>query len=650
LFVGRPLQDLEWTPVVVSSIGKKLLLLVGLPAFTAALLGTGAFWRRADRAVEQATRDNAGALADFVAASFTVIERDPAVTGDRYRAHRAVTTALRSSWTRFDIARDVRVLGPDGVVRWSLQLDEEGKPLPPDERASLASGVEDGRADTVVRPLGGLECGGCHPANALDVGKVMVRINESKLRREVSSVFGSAVMALVAFGLLLLGAVSVSMHFVIAVRMRRLAEAMGRAREGDHLVRADERGDDEIAQLAAAFNLMLATLTSLKAEEIEASRGLEEAREQLSLQAKLETTNAQLGIRLEELETLYEVARNLTTTLDLKEILSRISSLVAQRLHVPQFSIMLSTPDGRLEVKAAYPPGQGTEGVSFQWGEGACGAAALELKSIYLPDLEADGAIFVRAPGHLEHGSLLAVPMIHKDQLMGVLNFQRPEKAAFSAGEIDLLTAVADQAALAVKNAKLHAEMRSLSLTDALTGAPNRRRLFANMEMEIARAHRFGTQLSVLMIDVDHFKLLNDSAGHRAGDVVLRQLYELMSRMVRRVDTLARYGGEEFMLVLPQVPKAEACEVGEKLRRAVEAAVFPHGKTLPDGRLTISVGVANLPVDATTLERLADCADAALYASKRGGRNTVTPYAQGMEQHPGRERRDGTKAVISGVA
>jgi diguanylate cyclase (GGDEF)-like protein len=146
------------------------------------------------------------------------------------------------------------------------------------------------------------------------------------------------------------------------------------------------------------------------------------------------------------------------------------------------------------------------------------------------------------------------------------------------------------------------------------------------------------------MIDVDHFKSLNDTAGHRAGDAVLRELYRLMSRMVRRVDTLARYGGEEFMVLLPQVSRPEAREVGEKLRRAVAEAAWPHG-----GPVTISVGVANLPADAATLERLADCADAALYAAKRGGRNLVVAYAPGMEQQPGRERRDGTKAVISGL-
>ena len=453
------------------------------------------------------------------------------------------------------------------------------------------------------------------------------------------------ITALVVFTLLL-AAAALAMHVVIASRLKRLTELMKLAGQGDHLVRADERGDDEIALLGNGFNWMLATLTSIQAEGNAAARRLMEAHEQLSSKTQLEVTHAQLKTQLQGLSMLYDVARSFTSTLELPELLARISKLVATHLHVPQFSIMLSTMDGRLEVKSAYPAGMGTEGLSFKWGEGACGMAALELKAIYLPDLKADGGIFLRREGHLETGSLLAVPMINRDQLLGVLNCQRPERAAFSPEEIDLLTAVADQAALAVKNARLHEEMRSLSLTDELTGAPNRRRLFSQLEMEIARAHRFGTQVSVLMIDVDHFKMLNDSAGHRAGDMVLRHLYELMSRMVRRVDTLARYGGEEFMLILPQVPKSEACGVGEKLRRAVEdEASVLQAKMQLGWPLTISVGVANLPVDAATLERLADCADAALYAAKRGGRNLVTPFAPGMEQHPGRERRDVAKTA-----
>src|SRR6185295_4298761 len=242
------------------------------------------------------------------------------------------------------------------------------------------------------------------------------------------------------------------------------------------------------------------------------------------------------------------------------------------------------------------------------------------------------------ADGARGRGCLLSVPMVHRGSLLGVLNFERPEKAGISAEEIELCTAVADQAAMAVQNARLHEQTVELSITDPLTGVPNRRHLFQQLEAEINRANRFGTQLSILMIDIDHFKKLNDSAGHSAGDDVLREVCGLMRRMVRRVDTLARYGGEEFVVVLPQVTRNEALEVAEKLRRAVAEAAVPHREVQPGGKITISVGVSNLPVDATDQARLVDCADAALYASKRAGRNRCTAFAQGMEMHPGRER------------
>jgi diguanylate cyclase (GGDEF)-like protein len=216
---------------------------------------------------------------------------------------------------------------------------------------------------------------------------------------------------------------------------------------------------------------------------------------------------------------------------------------------------------------------------------------------------------------------------------------------------MELLTAVADQAAMAVKNARLHEETVALSITDPLTGAPNRRHLFSRLEMEIARAHRFGTSVSMLMIDIDHFKVLNDAAGHRAGDVTLRQVSDLIRNSVRKVDTLGRYGGEEFVLVLPQIQRPEALEVAEKIRKAVEDYPFTHRAAQPSGRITISIGVASLPLDANMLEKLVDCADAALYASKRGGRNRVTAYEPGMESHPGRPvmRKPRTEEMVSGI-
>ena len=432
--------------------------------------------------------------------------------------------------------------------------------------------------------------------------------------------------------------------------LRRLGGAMNRASEGDFLVRVEASGrKDEIGDLADSFNRLLARITALQADEVDVQRDLAEAHKQLKLQQAFEHANALLEKRLNELSLLYEVARSFTSTLELPELLARISTHVAERLSIPQFSIMLLNTDGTLEVKTAYPPGQGTEQVRFRSNEGACGRAVQTHGAVYIADVASDSSIYIARPGsHRETGSLLCVPMIHQEEVLGVLNFQRPHPDSFTSEEIEVLTAIADQASLAVKNARLHEETVALAITDPLTGIPNRRHLFSRLDMEIARANRFGNQLSVLMVDIDHFKSFNDAAGHRAGDGVLRQVAALMKGMIRKVDTIGRYGGEEFLLILPQVTKVEAIEVAEKLRRAIAANPFEPARSA--SKITVSVGVANLPVDATVQEKLVDCADAALYASKRAGRNQATPYAPGMELHPGRERPSAVKRAVASSA
>ncbi len=454
---------------------------------------------------------------------------------------------------------------------------------------------------------------------------------------------------------LLLGALAAALIFSCAALaiegllmrpLRRLSQTVSKASDGDFLVRADIGArNDELGELADSFNRLLARVTTLQADEVDVQRDLAKAHEQLKLQRAFEQANALLETRLNELSLLYEVARSFTSTLELPELLARISAHVADRLSIPRFSIMLVNADGTLEAKTAHPPGRGTEGIRFRGGEGACGRAAQTQSAVYIADVEADTTTFVARPGsECEAGSLLCVPMIHQQEVLGVLNFQRPQKDGFPAEEIEVLTAIADQAALAVKNARLHEETVALATTDPLTGIPNRRHLFAQLDMEIARANRFGNQVSVIMFDLDHFKSFNDEAGHPAGDALLRQIAALMKSMIRKVDTIGRYGGEEFLLILPQVTKVEAVDVAEKLRRAVATASFDLPR---NSGITISGGIANLPVDATAWERLVDCADAALYASKRAGRNQVTCYAAGMELHPGRERISVVKRALA---
>lgn len=590
------------------SIRLKLLLGIGLPTLAAGALGAAVMRDRADQEIRAEARAELSSVSLIARSALKLPSED----------------ATRAQLTELPV-QTLQVIRPDGTVRFSNDLIEQGKPLSPADRARVDA--------CVARPQ---ECDRERVVRLETGDRLRIRLPHQHVLP--GSGLGASALTGAIFGAFLALAVFLAVHWVVTRRLRRLSAVMARAAGGDLVVRAEVDGDDELDQLGAAFNTLLATLTEMKVTEIDAHRSIAAASEQLELKRILEEKNVALKHRVAELSLLYDLARAFTSTLDLPELLTRIRRLVVDSLDIPQFSVMLLAGVDRLEVKSSHPPRSVNEAIVFRVGEGACGRAAETQKTIYIADLESDQTLFVQRPGSQERGSLLCVPMVHKDALLGVLNFQRPEKAAFSREDIELLTAVADQVSLAVANALLHEETVALSITDPLTGAPNRRHLFARLEMEIARAQRFGTQLSVLMIDIDHFKLLNDTAGHRAGDVVLRQVFERMKQMTRKVDILARYGGEEFMVVLPQVAKPEAAEVAEKLRRAIEGEPFAHAKSQPGGRITVSIGVANLPTDADTLELLVDCADSALYASKRAGRNAVTAYARGMEQHPGRER------------
>ena len=601
------------------------MLSIALPTLALALVALGLLWQRTDAAVRQATHEEAVRMAELVAGNFSLADASDAKQPGGPRAvHRAVTQTMRSGWATQANLSSLRIFDRDGVVRWSRKVEEEDRPssaLPPEQ----VKGTE------VQLPLGGVACAGCHVGEStMRAGMLQLTVEDASLQRSVAGGFIQALMILLLFSVALVGATAVSLRIFLANPLQKLTAAMKRAEEGDFVARAEESTQDEIGRLAKAFNRMLVRITSLKAEEIDNRRDLDQARGELELKGQLEG-------RIKELSILYDVARAVTSSIELNEVLQKITDTVPTRLNVPKFSIMLLGETG-LEVRKAHPPG--SEGLSFAVGDGVCGHAAATRKSVYVADLEGDETFF-RARGGAGakgRGSLLALPMLHGDELLGVLNFERPEKAGFSAGDIEFFTAVADQAAMAVKNARLHEQTVELSITDPLTGVSNRRHLFAQLELEIARANRFGTQLSFLMIDIDYFKKLNDAAGHSAGDSVLQHVCELMQGSVRRVDTLARYGGEEFVVLLPQVTRAEAMDVADKLRRLVEEAPIEHREVQPGGKVTISVGVANLPHDAVEQGSLVDCADSALYASKRSGRNKVTSYATGMEMHPGRER------------
>jgi diguanylate cyclase (GGDEF)-like protein len=167
-----------------------------------------------------------------------------------------------------------------------------------------------------------------------------------------------------------------------------------------------------------------------------------------------------------------------------------------------------------------------------------------------------------------------------------------------------------------------NARLERLAVTDGLTGVFNHRRFQEQLQAEILRSERHKRPLSVLMIDVDFFKKVNDALGHPAGDELLRRLAEVLSADLRQTDLIARYGGEEFAVLLPETSKTEAVQVAERMRQAVESQLNGEGAKWPV-RITVSIGVATFPEEGPSGEQVLVAADQAMYVAKRQGRNRV---------------------------
>ncbi len=212
------------------------------------------------------------------------------------------------------------------------------------------------------------------------------------------------------------------------------------------------------------------------------------------------------------------------------------------------------------------------------------------------------------------------MPIREGDRALGILAMTRPANDPLLEPEARFLSAVADTIALAIRHAQLVDELRELSTHDELTGLANRRLLDARLRMEVDRARRFGTSLSVLAVDIDYFKRLNDTFGHPAGDAVLASVAGTLERGVRRVDIVARVGGEEFVVVLARTDLEAAAGVAEKIRTRVAVTEVPGLARQP--RVTVSIGVAELLDGEEPMELLAR-ADTALYAAKGAGRDRV---------------------------
>ena len=224
------------------------------------------------------------------------------------------------------------------------------------------------------------------------------------------------------------------------------------------------------------------------------------------------------------------------------------------------------------------------------------------------------------APEEPQSAAAMAVPIRARGRLYGVMSIYRNGKP-FDDAEMEEIVGLARQAGDAIDLSYLHDETRRLSLTDGLTGLWNRRQFELRTAQELERASRFGERFSIVLVDLDDFKAINDRYGHLVGDAVLVETSRRLVTHTREVDTVARYGGEEFVLLLPQTDSFGAVNVAQKVRE--ELASSPIDTEAGPITITLSAGVAYHPQHGDGMEALLAAADTALYAAKASGKNQV---------------------------
>lgn len=406
---------------------------------------------------------------------------------------------------------------------------------------------------------------------------------------------------------LLMAAVAALIHRDLARSVQLLVQGSRQVGQGDYSFRLSVEGSDELSAVGTAFNTMAAQVQG-------------EREKLLAAESELRASNLGLEQRASELLQRSQERQQLQQLMELLQ--SASSQDEAVKLIGPRLSRLLPGASGALyfwnrartmlelsgswgleeTAEAAFPPEE-------CWG---LRRAKEHVAPLEQPDLRCAHW------GPRGEGWYSCSPLLAHGEVLGVISLAYPQTPPESLGA--LLRSISEQLSLALANLRLRDSLRQQSIRDALTGLYNRRFLEESLQRELARAHRRAQSLSVVMLDVDHFKRFNDSYGHEVGDQVLQSVAEYLQTAVRGEDVVCRFGGEEFCLLCPTLREPELSIRLEQLRQGLEGVTVVHqGERL---RVTASFGAAIYPEHAADGSQLLLLADQALYESKRGGRNT----------------------------
>jgi diguanylate cyclase (GGDEF)-like protein len=414
--------------------------------------------------------------------------------------------------------------------------------------------------------------------------------------REVARRLALAQAFIVALSVFLVAIGAFMMRHMVTHPLRQFFEVTRAMADGAYDRRVEVNSTDEIGELARAFNRMAGAVDD----------------------------------KTDRLRAMNEVALAVTSSLSLHEILDQI-----MRYGMPLAGARAVCIAFYDEVTKSFSE-RVARGLSQAYLNAVAtapddiAAEVIRRRDYVASNDKPGGAVPLSAAARAEQiHSIVCLPLASNQHALGVIYFYRGEGEDFGFEDIELIRTFSHLAAHAIQNARLHELTVDMAETDVLTGLYNRRKLEQRLRDEIQRAQRSRQPLALLLLDIDHFKKINDNHGHAGGDAVLMALAGIFRREIRDVDLVARTGGEEFMFLLPDTDGNRARLVAERIREALAAGMI----AVPDGariQITASVGVAGYPLDAGSAEALIANADRALYTAKQGGRNRVDVYAESL--------------------
>ncbi|MFQ5329527.1 MAG: diguanylate cyclase [Thermodesulfobacteriota bacterium] len=345
------------------------------------------------------------------------------------------------------------------------------------------------------------------------------------------------------------------------------------------------------------------------------------------------TAEHPINRRSKGVEFLQDISNTISPVLDHKDLYSAILNKSTELVGAEQGSLMmLSEKDNTLSIKATKGIDKRIlDNVKVRVGEGISGRVVAKGAPIIVEDIESELTSQKSRSRH-KTGSFVSLPLRIDSRSVGVLNISdKITGEVFSKSDLDLLQSFACYASIALERGNYHRmteELKKISVTDELTGLLNRRYFQERLCEEVERAKRQCKPFTLFIIDIDDFKAFNDRFGHLAGDEALRRVARAIRDAVRSIDVVSRLGGEEFSAILPYTIKSDAHVIAERIRQTVEDLRFMGPKIPPDQWLTISLGIAEFPKDANSIDNLIDRADKAMYVAKARGKNRIIEYGQ----------------------